>query len=270
MRVTKIIILGVALVTLSSCATTKNASNGNAPVSEEVNVVEVIDWDGRSLGESAAPAWLKNIFRGNADYFKEEFGVSEGRICKLSRANAKTLATAQALSRSGFSYSLAAELNQKIIGRIGQGLNDVGQLEALYLAASQTKADVVGLREESTFWQKVRLTEKGEKHVTESYIFYTVYSMNEESWEKLTKKYLLDLMGDTQLETETQKKIGSLFTEMKADADKVEAKKQAEEERLYREQMARIQTVSDRMKEERKSEQVAVDEANEILESYLQ
>ena len=48
-------------------------------------------------------------------------------------------------------------------------------------------------------------------------------------------------MGTEGLETETQKKICALFSEMKEDADKKDAKKQAEEEALYKAQMARLE-----------------------------
>ena len=37
-------------------------------------------------------------------------------------------------------------------------MNDIGQLEAVYVAASETKADMTGLREEAGFYQKVRTT----------------------------------------------------------------------------------------------------------------
>ena len=51
----------------------------------------------------------------------------------------------------------------------------------------------------------------------------------------------MDVMGTEGLETETQKKIGALFSEMKDDADKKDAKKQAEEEALYKAQLARLE-----------------------------
>lgn len=151
------------------------------------------------------------------------------------------MAIAQALSRAGFAYTQAAELNQKVIGRVGQGLNDEGQLEALFVAASESKAEMTGLREEAQFWQKVRTIQAGTGNVSEKYIFYTIYSMDRSTWESICKKYLIDLMGSEGLETATQKKIGSLFTEMKTDADKKEAKKEEEERRMYEAQMARIE-----------------------------
>ena len=193
------------------------------------------------MGEAQAPQWLKNMRRGNSDTFKQQWGTDANRVVKVSMATGKTEATAQALSRAGFAYTQAAELSQKVIGRVGQGLNDVGQLEAVYVAASETKADMTGLREETGFVQKVRTTKAGTKEQSEQYIYYTVYSMDKGTWDNLCKKYLMDVMGGADLTTETQKKVGALFSEMKADADKKDAAKQAEEEALYKAQMARLE-----------------------------
>ena len=208
---------------------------------DEIDRVVAVDWTDRTLGEVSAPTWLKNMRRGNSDTFKGMWGIDSDRVVKVSMATGKTEAIAQALSRAGFAYSQAAELNQKVIGRVGQGINDIGQLEAIYVAASETKAEMTGLREETGFYQKVRTTKAGTKEVSEEYVYYTVYSMDKSTWDALVRKYLMDLMGTEGLETETQKKIGALFTEMKEDADKKDAQKQAEEEALYKAQLARLE-----------------------------
>ena len=227
---------------MSGCASTKSVDPTlKVNVDDDVDKVVVIDWTDRTLGEVAAPQWLKNMRRGNSDTFKQQWGTDANRIVKVSMATGKTEATAQALSRAGFAYTQAAELSQKVIGRVGQGLNDVGQLEAVYVAASETKADMTGLREETGFYQKVRTTKAGTKEQSEQYIYYTVYSMDKGTWDNLCKKYLMDVMGGADLTTETQKKVGALFSEMKEDADKKDAAKQAEEEALYKAQMARLE-----------------------------
>ena len=246
--ITNVMVAGtlMALVLgLSSCGTTKVISDTVNKVEvdsdDEVDKVVVVDWTDRTLGEIAAPTWLKNMRRGNSDTFKTQWGMDSNRVVKVSMATGKTEATAQALSRAGFAYTQAAELSQKVIGRVGQGLNDIGQLEAVYVAASETKADMTGLREETGFYQKVRTTKAGTKEQSEQYIYYTVYSMDKATWDALCRKYLMDVMGTEGLETETQKKIGALFSEMKEDADKKDAAKQAEEEALYKAQMARLE-----------------------------
>ena len=233
-------LLAASMIGVASCASNNVDPTLNVNVDDEVKV-SVIDWTDRTLGEVAAPQWLRNMRRGNSDTFKQSWGVDSNRVIKVSMATSKTEATAQALSRAGFAYTQAAELNQKVIGRVGQGLNDIGQLEAVYAAASETKADMTGLREETGFYQRIRVTEKATKETTEKYVYYTVYSMDKSTWDNLCKKYLMDLMGTEGLETATQKKIGALFSEMKDDADKKDAKKAAEEKALYDAQMARLE-----------------------------
>lgn len=233
-------LLAASMIGVASCASNNVDPTLNVNVDDEVKV-SVIDWTDRTLGEAAAPQWLRNMRRGNSDTFKQSWGVDSNRVIKVSMATGKTEATAQALSRAGFAYTQAAELNQKVIGRVGQGLNDIGQLEAVYAAASETKADMTGLREETGFYQRIRVTEKATKETTEKYVYYTVYSMDKSTWDNLCKKYLMDLMGTEGLETATQKKIGALFSEMKDDADKKDAKKAAEEKALYDAQMARLE-----------------------------
>ena len=246
----------LAAFALTSCGSTR-VEDKREKVAEasadEIDKVVVVDWTDRALGEISAPTWLKNMRRGNSDTFKEQFKVDANRVVKISMATGKTEATAQALSRAGFAYTQAAELNQKVIGRVGQGLNDVGQLEALFVAASETKADMTGLREETGFFQKVRTTNAETGAKTEQFVYYTVYSMSKETWDALCKKYLMDIMGGANLETATQKKIGALFSEMKEDADKKEAAKQAEEEALYKAQMARLEAEKQRQTQMRPS-----------------
>ena len=282
--ITNVMVAGtlMALVlSLSGCATTKVISDPVNKVEvgsdDEVDKVVVVDWTDRTLGEIAAPTWLKNMRRGNSDTFKEQWGLDSNRVVKISMATGKTEATAQALSRAGFAYTQAAELNQKVIGRVGQGLNDVGQLEALFVAASETKADMTGLREEAGFFQKVRTTNAETGAKTEQYIYYTIYSMSKETWDALCKKYLMDMMGGANLETETQKKIGALFSEMKADADKKDAQKQAEEKRAYDAQMARLETEKTKAIEQTATAKLNAEEAKakqaaaeaDLLASYL-
>lgn len=265
---------------ITSCGSTKvedpRGKIAEAP-KDEIDKVVVVDWTDRTMGEISAPTWLKNMTRGNSDTFKEQWSIPADRVVKFSRATGKTEAIAQALSRAGFAYTQAAELNQKVIGRVGQGLNDVGQLEALFVAASETKADMAGLREEAGFFQKVRTTNAETGAKTEQYIYYTIYSMSKDTWDALCKKYLMDMMGGANLETETQKKIGALFSEMKADADKKDAQKQAEEKRAYDAQMARLETEKTKAIEQTATAKLNAQEAQakqaaaeaDLLASYL-
>ena len=261
-----ITVVCVLVLSLFSCLSTPKPDpvmSVQTTTEDELDKVVAVDWTDRALGEVQAPTWLKNMRRGNSDTFKEMWGIESDRVVKISMATGKTEAIAQALSRAGFAYTQAAELNQKVIGRVGQGLDDAGQLEALFVAASETKAEMTGLREETGFYQKVRTTKAGTKEVSEEYVYYTVYSMDKSTWDALVRKYLMDLMGTEGLETETQKKIGALFSEMKEDADKKDAQKQAEEEALYKAQLARIDAEKAKANAEAAASNAEVAKANQ-------
>ena len=123
-------LLAASMIGVASCASNNVDPTLNVNVDDEVKV-SVIDWTDRTLGEVAAPQWLRNMRRGNSDTFKQSWGVDSNRVIKVSMATGKTEATAQALSRAGFAYTQAAELNQKVIGRVGQGLNTKRNPQAL-------------------------------------------------------------------------------------------------------------------------------------------
>lgn len=238
-KIIKTVCIAGILISLGSLAFAKSRYDRKA------DKVTLVEWTDRTLGIESNPKWLVNLRRGNANTFKKEFDMDEGRVIKVSMATGVTEATAQALSRAGFAYTQAAELNQKVIGRVGQGLNDEGQLEALFVAASETKAEMSGLREETGFWQKVRTVEKdakGKKVQVDKYIYYTVFSMDKSTWDGICKKYLMDVMGGADLTTDTQKKVGALFSEMKEDADRKDEKKAMEEKALYEAQVARLES----------------------------
>ena len=101
--------------------------------------------------------------------------------------------------------------------------------------------------------------------------------MSKDTWDALCKKYLMDMMGGANIETETQKKIGALFSEMKADADKKDAQKQAEEKRAYDAQMARLETEKTKAIEQTATAKLNAQEAQakqaaaeaDLLASYL-
>lgn len=252
MKKTLVVVAAVAAVMvgalLSGCVSTggvtqvtDNSANKAETKNDEVDKVVVVDWTDRTLGEVQNPAWLVSMRKGDSTMFKTQWSIADDRVVKPSVGSGKTQAIAQTLSRTNYAYMQAAELAQKVIARIGEGLNDVGELEAVRLAAIQTKVDMVGLREETGFFQKLRTTNAETGAKSERFLYFTVFSMSKESWDALVRKYLMDLMGTDGLTTETQKKIGALYSEMKEDADKKDARKQAKEEAMYKEQMARLE-----------------------------
>ncbi|MGL4985627.1 MAG: hypothetical protein ACRC5H_00625 [Treponemataceae bacterium] len=253
----------IACVAFVSCLSTGETTT-KEQLPEGVDKVIAVDWDGRVLGEPSAPNWLKQINKGNATLFKEEFGVDSNRVCRISKGEGKTQALAETFSRVNFTYQQAEELQQKVIARAGVGINSAGQREALFNAASQTKVDMTGLRTEASFWQKIRTTNSQTGSTTESFIHYTIYSMSSEIWASIVRKYLMDVMGDANLQTETQKTIGGLFSEIKDDEDKISAKKQADDEKAYNLQKKQLEV--ERAKAAKEAAQAKTDEVIQKIE----
>ena len=259
------------MLAITGCGSTKVEDKSAAAAKEDdgADKVVVADWSDRTLGEDSNPQWLKNIINGNSDAFKEQFNIDADRVVKRSRATGKTLAIAQTLSRASFAYTQASELNQTVLARVGADLNDVGQLEALYRVTSETMVDMSGLREEHSFYQKVRTTDAVTKATKEEYVCWTIYSMSKEAWEALVKSYLMDLMKGADLETASQKKIGAQFSELKEMKDKKEAKQEAAEQRAYELQMARLKDTPKPQVPAQYAEIKKADEEAAVYESYL-
>ena len=229
-----------AILALTAAGMLAGCVSKSETVENMAEKMGVVDWANRAMGIDLQPSWLKAMLNGNSNEFKTAFGIDENRVVKPSRASGRTEAVAQALSRAGFAYGQAAELRQKLIGRIGEAINSNQQLEAVYKSATETKAEMTGLREETTFWQKYRTKDPNGKDI-EEYVYYTIYSMDKDTWDQICKNYLMDVMGAPELETETQQKIGELFTEMKTDADKKDAAQAEAERKAYEAQMARLE-----------------------------
>ena len=263
------------MLAITGCGSTKVEDKSAAAAKEDdgADKVVIVDWADRTMGEEKTPKWLIDMTHGNSDTFKEAFNIDADRVVKRSRATGKTMAIAQALSRASFAYTQSAELRQKVTNGLAAGMNDVGQLEAVFSVASYTKVDMAGLREEHSFYQKVRTTDAVTKATKEEYVYWTIYSMSKESWEALVKTYLMDLMKGPNVKTETQKQLGAMLSDLKNDADKMDAKKEAEERRAYELQKARLEATKGEAPKANLSaedaELKAADEEAERLESYF-
>ena len=83
--------LFASLLSFVGCGSTPKADPTiKVNVDDDVDKVVVVDWTDRTLGEIAAPTWLKNMRRGNSDTFKEQWGLNSARVVKISMATGKT------------------------------------------------------------------------------------------------------------------------------------------------------------------------------------
>ena len=126
-----------------------------------------------------------------------------------------------------------------------------------------------GLREEHSFYQKVRTTDAVTKATKEEYVYWTIYSMSKESWDALVKSYLMNLMKGANFKTQTLQEIANLFPEMSADTDKKDAKEEAKEQRDYERQVARLNQVPKAQLSPKEAESKQNDEEAAYYESFF-
>ena len=86
-------LLAASMIGVASCASNNVDPTLKVNVDDDIDKVVVIDWTDRTLGEIAAPTWLKNMRRGNSDTFKTQWGMDSNRVVKVSMATGKTEAT---------------------------------------------------------------------------------------------------------------------------------------------------------------------------------
>lgn len=236
----KKIIFGVVgaalLVSFVSCKSTKKVEEPieidemNLPISNAD--VSVVEWKNQMIGEKAGPDWLLTLARGNADEFKRQFQIDSARVVKYSEGTGKTQAQAQAVSRTDYFARLAFELKQKIIARIGTGMNNYGELESIYDVASASTVSISGVREDENFWQRIRRAMPNGKY-EDSYTYWTVFSIDKSVWDGLVAKYVNDIVNKANIDSTTQIRLRNMISELQAEADKEAAEQKALEERAY-------------------------------------
>lgn len=205
----------------AGCASTKGS---NAPVADKNDIDKevILDWSGKTLGaELGGPNGLTEAVRGNSKKLQQELSIENSRRVGANETSGKTLAQAQALSRADLAYKNATELSQIVNGKIGNYLDGKGELDAVYAAVGKTPpTKISGIREEGSFWQKIRTISAVTKESKEEYKYWTIYSVSKESWNTLCDTYLMNLKRNGNFKNETQRALDELFDEIKKDTDR--------------------------------------------------
>ncbi|MCQ2592835.1 MAG: hypothetical protein MJ188_08630 [Treponema sp.] len=192
----------------------------------------VIDWSYRTLGEKKNPQWLVDMTRGNSTLFKKMWNIDDERIVMFGCATAATESSAQTLSRLGAYYKMASELQSKVVFRLDKSISEE-QKNIIKSSSSATAVEFSGLREETGFYQKIRITNPNTGVSEIKYTYITVFSMDKEVWDYFCRKYLLELMATEGLTVDSQQQIGALFGELKTNPDKKDYKEYKKEQKLY-------------------------------------
>lgn len=211
-------IVTVVIVTLGACAGASKAqikSEQNAAnVDTKPLASVVLDWNNRNLGEDSMPSWIKPLTRGNTQVVRQEFSIPSNSRIKYSVAQRANREEARVLAGLMFNQQIAYELKTYVVTATAGTLNQ-GQMEIVDEITTATKINITGNERVTDFWQLVETKDNATGAKTKEYIYYIVWSMRNDIWDQLVRKYVNDVIGvipDRQVQTN----IANAFNDISA------------------------------------------------------
>ena len=196
---------------------TPSGDTKTGPTQKENNVdvapahSTIIDWNNRNLGQANNPPWLRAYLINNReDLVRQEFNLPEGTVIRVGQAERPNREEARVLAGLMFSQRIANELKQYVVSGQASSLSQ-GQMQIVEQVTNTTKVTVTGARALPDFWQYIEKDDNGVK--TRSYVWYSVYAIDGNTWSQVVAKYLFDVAGQIP-DPAVKKQIANSFSEI--------------------------------------------------------
>jgi hypothetical protein len=170
------------------------------------------------VGEDPVPLWLKPLIKGNSDPVKQEFGINPNARVKFSLARRTNREEARVQAGLLFNAQIAQELKTYVMTAAGQTL-DEGQIDIIEEITTATKINITGNERVADFWQLVEIEDPGTKIKSQEYIYYVVWTMPQETWTALVRKYVNDVIGQLP-DRQVQINMAQAYGDIQAAADR--------------------------------------------------
>ena len=216
----------------------KTASNSGVTVAGKQTTV--VDWDGRTLGTEATPAWLAPAVRGDFSAYIAAFKKKDSDVYRRSTGTGADVRSATMRADMAYSRKIAQELRQSInvfaAEQTRAGNISEKSREAIEnVTKTQSTVEITGHQKATEFWQQVVEVDPITGEKTMHYLVYQIYQIPANTWAQTTAKYVKQVLGGVADElTPEQDFVKGLVAEMMHDArfptvmNQEEAKQQAE------------------------------------------
>ena len=160
----KAIFFGVALAGIAvlwGCVSTGSVESGKPDPSSGYSILgketTVVDWDGRTLGAEATPAWLAPANRGDFSAFIQAYSKPENSVFKRSTGTGADVRAATMRADMAYARNVARELQQSInvfaaeqarAGNIG----DATRQAIEEVTKTQSNAEITGHQKVVEYW----------------------------------------------------------------------------------------------------------------------
>nr|AGS51788.1 hypothetical protein [uncultured bacterium contig00053] len=197
----------------------------------------IIDWDNRNMGVEPFPAWLKAYLINNReDLVRNVFGLNQNTVIRIGQAERANREEARVLADLMFAQQIAFELKSHVDAGAAQRL-DRGNTQVVEETTRTAKVDIAGARALPSFWQQIEKDDNGVK--TRSYIWYTVYVFEGDTWDQMTAKYLYDVVGQIP-DSAVRQQIAAAFDEINRQARRKEERSDAEFQHMIEMQVKQV------------------------------
>ena len=184
----------------------------------------VVDWDGRTLGAEASPAWLAAANRGDFSAFIQAYNKKENSVFKRSTGTGADVRAATMRADMAYARNVARELQQSInvfaaeqarAGNIG----DTTRQAIEEVTKTQSNAEITGHQKVVEYWQQVIELDPLTETKTSRYIVYQIYEIDPSIWAQTTAKYVKEVLNGVPDElTPEQDFVKDLVGQMMDDA----------------------------------------------------
>lgn len=227
----KAIFFGVALAGIAvlwGCVSTGSVESGKPAPSSGYSILgketTVVDWDGRTLGAEATPAWLAPANRGDFSAFIQAYSKPENSVFKRSTGTGADVRAATMRADMAYARNVARELQQSInvfaaeqarAGNIG----DATRQAIEEVTKTQSNAEITGHAKVVDYWQQVIEVDPLTGNKSSRYIVYQIYEIDPNTWAQTTAKYVKEVLNGVPDElTPEQDFVKDLVGQMMDDA----------------------------------------------------
>lgn len=232
---------------VSSNASTKPASNSGVTVAGKETVV--VDWDGRTLGTEATPAWLAPAVRGDFSAYISAFKKKDSDVYRRSTGTGADVRAATMRADMAYARTIARELQQSINvfaaeqARAGN-ISDATRQAIEEVTQTQSNAEITGHQKATEYWQQVVEVDPVSGEKKSSYIVYQIYQIPANTWAQTTAKYVKQVLGGVADELSPEQDfVKNLVGQMMNDArfPTVMSQEEAKQKAEINKQMADVQ-----------------------------
>lgn len=222
---------GVALAGIAvlwGCVSTGSVESGKPDPSSGYSILgketTVVDWDGRTLGAEATPAWLAPANRGDFSAFIQAYSKPENSVFKRSTGTGADVRAATMRADMAYARNVARELQQSINvfaaeqARAGN-IDDTTRQAIEEVTQTQSNVEITGHAKVVEYWQQVIEVDPLTENKSSRYIVYQIYEIEPDTWTKTTAKYVKEVLGGVPDElTPEQDFVKDLVGQMMDDA----------------------------------------------------